>query len=579
MKSLRAVAALRLPPPGLGRGRRRPRAAAPRPPTRIERADIAAPPTGEDRGIAVTNYLLAKHMRNGAAPETYDTTCITLRAPRRRPRRAPGAAADADRERRRLRDVLGRPVAPVRLDAAHRLGAVHAGVPAVQARARDGRRDVGPARARARPAGAAGARTYRRAWNVRGLAADRARLAVRQRPGAAVHAARAAGHPAGGAWASRRAWRRTSPPTPPRRPPRRARDRGCTGASRSRWSCWRCCAWSTAAATGKWLQVVAPLAIAGVALTARCSPCRRLLQWITALTFLAMLTTAQRVRAAHRRRPLSAGARGRAAGCGPLSALLMLGSAVHETQVLAAPAWRDVWVHAALFTTETVLLVIKWWWIVGGPAAGGVVRRRPVARRESGYASRASIGTGRLGITVSIGMFLAVTMTIWALVNNVLDASVEGAGYRPCIFAMQPAAAAPRRPRRPPAPTRACGPARTPRRPPPRSRMPSAQRGAGRPLRQEHQRVLAARHAAADAGGLPAGDVHAQRARRAEADRRVAARRAPAGAGQAQRQRATAPPPLRQRTQHARALGRWLTFGYRWLDLVVARRQRRSAWR
>src|SRR5471032_2454591 len=44
----------------------------------VNPADIAAPPTDADRGIAVTNYLLAKHIRNGASPETYDTTCITL---------------------------------------------------------------------------------------------------------------------------------------------------------------------------------------------------------------------------------------------------------------------------------------------------------------------------------------------------------------------------------------------------------------------------------------------------------------------------------------------------------------------
>ena len=44
----------------------------------IKPADIAAPPTGEDRGIAVTNYLLSKHIRNGASADTYETTCIAM---------------------------------------------------------------------------------------------------------------------------------------------------------------------------------------------------------------------------------------------------------------------------------------------------------------------------------------------------------------------------------------------------------------------------------------------------------------------------------------------------------------------
>ena len=54
--------------------------AAPAPAARhaVAPADVATPPTGEDRGIALTNYLLSKHVRNGASPETYETTCITL---------------------------------------------------------------------------------------------------------------------------------------------------------------------------------------------------------------------------------------------------------------------------------------------------------------------------------------------------------------------------------------------------------------------------------------------------------------------------------------------------------------------
>src|SRR6202007_748393 len=41
-------------------------------------SDIGAPTPEADRGIALTNYLLAKHVRNGATPESYETSCISL---------------------------------------------------------------------------------------------------------------------------------------------------------------------------------------------------------------------------------------------------------------------------------------------------------------------------------------------------------------------------------------------------------------------------------------------------------------------------------------------------------------------
>ncbi len=398
----------------------------------------AAPPTGPDRGIALTNYLLAKHLRNGAQPEVYETIRIGLER-----RDDPSAAAASARvdvyemywaDLSRLSGSVPRIVSEL-FTLVFRLSKL----------GRETIDEMAGQLARSREPGARGAAAYAGAWRtlawlqigldwlfVNGLALLFTQLALlgvllvclgftsgispdqAGKPAAVATAAlheQWLHHGVAGALCVLAGLRLVY----------RRLDGGLLHAT----------------ATG------AVLLVAGYALFVAPG----LLQWITALALLAVLTAFNEwaLRIADDRFPL-VHAVGR--WMWAASALLMLASAVTETRAVATPQWRDVWVHAALFTTETVLLAIKWWWIVVGPLLAAWLVAGQWARRESGYASRASVATGRLGITVSMGMFLVVTMTTWALVNGVLGASVQGAGYRPCIFAYQPEAGTP-----PPAPS------------------------------------------------------------------------------------------------------------------------------
>ena len=529
----------------------------------IRPADLAAPPTGEDRGIAVTNYLLAKHVRNGARPETYDTTCITLQRHDVGPDDLQGDDDDTTAsvdvyemywaDLSRLSGSMPRIVSEL-FTLVFRLSKL----------GRETVDEMWGQLGRARDPQARLRRTFASAWNVvawlqigldwlfvNGLSLLFTQLALLGillvclgfSSGVAPDVA---ADPTANATASVHEW---------------YLHHGVAVVLvvlsllrfAYRWG------------DGKWLQALVPIATAALALTALVAE-PAWLQWITALTLLALLTTVNEValRIADDRFPL-VHVLGR--WMWAASALLMLGSAVHETQVLVAPQWRDVWVHAALFATEAVLLLIKWWWIVAGPLLVIWYVAGMIARHESGYASRASVGTGRLGISVSFGMFLVATMTIWALLNGVLDASVEGAGYRPCIFAIQPAATAPR-------PAASAGAnvcmwtSKNAKNAAATQSMPSA------------HAVLDDRYVkSTSAFSLLAtlllmlvaylltmftpsvlAELKLIAASQRDAHQRELDKRRPKHAKST----------LHQRTQHARALGSWLTFGYRWLDVVVA---------
>ena len=529
----------------------------------IAPSDIAAPPTDTDRGIAVTNYLLAKHLRNGARPETYDTTCITLE----RHDVGPDELAGDDDDTTAQVDVYEMYWADLSRLSGSMPRIVSELFTLVFRLSKLGRETVDEMwgqLARSRDPRSRGSGAYKGAWNVvswlqigldwlfvNGLALLFTQLALLGillvclgytsgvAPDVAVDPA-----------ASARVAQREG-----------VLHHGVAAALVLLAALRLAYRWGER----RWLPYAVPVVVAAVA-SAGLFAVPSLLQWITAFTFLAILTAVNEIalRIADDRFPLVHVVGRWMWGA---SALLMLASAVHETQVLVTPAWRDVWVHAALFATETVLLVIKWWWIVAGPLLVVWFLAGSVARRESGYASRASIGTGRLGITVSFGMFLVVTMTTWALVNNVLDASVEGAGYRPCIFAMQPAADAPR-----PAPSAGTNVCMW-------TSKNAKAAAAGMPMPSAHA-VLDDRYVkSTSAFSLLAtlllvlvawlltmftpsvlAELKLIADSQRDAHQQELDKRRPHHA------QAT----LRQRTQHARALGRWLTFGYHWLDLVVA---------
>jgi len=401
-------------------------------------AELGVPAVDKDRGIALTNYLLAKHLRNGATPETYDTACTALErhgvGPDQLRAGVDTKTADVDiyemywADLSRLSGSMPRIVSEL-FTLVFRLSKLGRGtVDEMSGQLR-----------RARVPGTPWARAYAWAWSV--LAWLQIALDWLFVNGLALLFAQLAllgvllvflGFTSGLA-------------------PEITHDAAAREAARTHQT-WLHMGIAGALIVlaglrllyrrgdGKWLQAAAPVALMGLAIAAIVVGALSgpgLLQWLTAITFLVLLTLANQsmLRIADDRFPLVHAAGSWMWGA---SALLMVASAIHEMPTLDSEQWREVWVHAALFTTETVLLAIKWWWIVAGPLLVAWFVAGQVARLESGHASRASVATGRLGITVSIGMFLVMTMTIWALGNNVLSQSVDGVAYQPCVFAYAP---------------------------------------------------------------------------------------------------------------------------------------------
>ena len=376
-------------------------------------ADATAPAPQQDRGIAVTNYLLTKHATNGARPETYATTKLSLLR-----HDADGATTPVDvfemywADLSRLSGSMPRIVSEL-FTMVFRLSKL-------------GRETVdemwGQLR-RTRDARAPGAHEHPVAWNVlgtlqitldwfyvNGLALLFTQLALL----AIVLTCLGFASEVDESWLHRGV----------------AIALGAFAALR----------WLYRRGDGRWLQALAPLAVLALAASALTTT-PALLQWLTAFTLLGAVTAVNEfaLRIADDRFPL-VHAVGRClwAAC----AALMLASAWHECAQTGAPHWREVWVHSTLFTSEMVLLAIKWWWIVAGVLLLAWCAAGLLAQREGGYAGRASVATGRLGVAVSLGMFLVATMSIWALVDGVLDASADRVGYRPCIFALETAAKA-----------------------------------------------------------------------------------------------------------------------------------------
>lgn len=113
---------------------------------------------------------------------------------------------------------------------------------------------------------------------------------------------------------------------------------------------------------------------------------------------------------------------------------LVLASAIHEINGSADLQGFDVHRHAALFGVEFTLFLIKWCWVAASLLLVVWLASGWIASRESGYESRASIATGRLGLTLSLTFFLTLTMALWALLTPLLEASAARLTYSSCIF-------------------------------------------------------------------------------------------------------------------------------------------------
>ena len=94
----------------------------------------------------------------------------------------------------------------------------------------------------------------------------------------------------------------------------------------------------------------------------------------------------------------------------------------------------QVSMHATFFAVEIVLQAVKVAWICVGVLLFLWFVAGCAASLEPEYESKASVATGRLGLCVSIGSFLMMTMAIWALLSSLLDISAEGTAYTPCLF-------------------------------------------------------------------------------------------------------------------------------------------------
>lgn len=118
-----------------------------------------------------------------------------------------------------------------------------------------------------------------------------------------------------------------------------------------------------------------------------------------------------------------------------LTLFLMIGYALMKVGLVHDQSPDLVgWVQAAIFSVEAVLFAIKAWWIVAAPVFLAWLVCGAVAARHGGYQGSASVGTGRLGLFVSLGTFMMLTMASWALVTALVDFSVAGISYAPGIF-------------------------------------------------------------------------------------------------------------------------------------------------
>jgi hypothetical protein len=507
----------------------------------------AGPPPDDDRGIAVTNYLLTKHVDNGALPETYDTTRLSLLRHDVGPDALEGDVDDAVTQvdvfemywadLSRLSGAMPRIVSEL-FTMVFRLSKL----------GRETVDEMWGQLARARDPGARGARLNAGAWNVlgslqialdwlfvNGLALLFTQLALL----AIVLTCLGFASGVDESWLHRGV----------------AIALGALAVLRFLYR----------RGDGRWLQALAPIVVLGLSVTAlTTSPA--LLQWLTAFTLLGVVTAVNEIalRIADDRFPF-VHVVGRWMWCA--SAVLMLASAWNETALLGVAHWRDVWVHSTLFTTEVILLAVKWWWVVAGALLVAWFCAGLIAQREGGYAARASVATGRLGIAVSLGMFLVVTMSIWAMLNGVLDASADRVGYRPCIFALQPDPAAPRAVPEVTYAPNACLFSSAPARAAAAQPVPSARTV----LEDRYVRSTSAFSllAALLVGLLlyllamftPSvlAELKLIADGRRNAHQEAVDKRHPVHARRT----------LHGRTEHARALGRWLTAGYRRLDVVV----------
>ncbi len=105
-----------------------------------------------------------------------------------------------------------------------------------------------------------------------------------------------------------------------------------------------------------------------------------------------------------------------------------------------------MWVWGALGALEVMLGLIFAWWILAAPlmlawlcvSAIASHRRGAGGGAAIGIRAKSSVATGRVGLFVSLGFFIMITMTAWALVTSGIERAVEHVPYVPILFTPAP---------------------------------------------------------------------------------------------------------------------------------------------
>ncbi len=177
-------------------------------------------------------------------------------------------------------------------------------------------------------------------------------------------------------------------------------------------------------------------------------------RWIAIIVLFGLITVAYRaaLNVAESRFPFV-----RAAGNFFWFAVIALIVIANRDQILASlftlrphrPLAAQITATAALFAIEVVFVCIKAFWVgISGIFAAWLICGW-VASFEKSFESRASLATGRIGFCASLGGFLVMSMALWALASDVLDHAVKPVGYVPTrevVASLQSGYVAPKRP-------------------------------------------------------------------------------------------------------------------------------------
>ncbi|HEX7864091.1 MAG TPA: hypothetical protein VF555_04040 [Variovorax sp.] len=116
-----------------------------------------------------------------------------------------------------------------------------------------------------------------------------------------------------------------------------------------------------------------------------------------------------------------------------IMALALLGHVIAE--VLSSNGQADLhsWVRGGMRAFEYMLFgIVIWWAVAVVPFLLWFVFGQLAARDSD--AARGSVATGRLGLMVSMASFVALSMAIWALLTTLVEFGAAGTSYCPLIF-------------------------------------------------------------------------------------------------------------------------------------------------